>query len=581
MKSIIYKILIIINLLSIIISCSKEDNGIDPEPPSPANKMEWWDEAKYGMFIHFGIYSAPAGEFVGTDLDGTIYSPESPKLSGGVGSEWIMYTAKIPRETYKLYAKDFTCKNFDANKIADLAKSNGMNYIVITLKHHDGFVMYPTKLTDWNISNSGAKGLDIIEKMQKACVSRGLKFGVYFSQNIDWMTDGSYGYVPEIKQRYKEHEAYNKYTENLIDEFITRYPSIDLIWWDGYTENTNASIAKRFIQAAEKTRQNIIFNDRLYSKHEGDYITPEMILNLPVQKFNRFELCKSINEKSWGYSESKNQNSYMTKDEIIINLLRCIQYGGNFLLNIGPKADGSIPYKQSNPLEEAGVLIQGMGGIQGAKSLKQTYGQHDCICRYTVENGNIKLYVTRISNTSNTKIEVTGIKNEIISVETNHTAKKEGNTIIISGFNGEYDTACILMSGEMDCYDAGINLPCNNIISSLSAYANGELGVETGDNNQFMLTNWKGESSSSIEYLVNSKEDKAYNISIYTAEMKDYEITIDIDGKKYNKMIKLGYQYHKSTIIENSLLNKGTHSIKLTISSDKEKWANFYGIEFE
>ena len=365
----LYNSFIIINLLIILTSCLKEDSIDKPEPPEPTSKMDWWDEAKFGMFIHFGVYSVPAGEFAGTDHDGVVYPTDSPKLSGGVGAEWIMYTAKIPRETYKLYAKDFTCHNFNANQIADLAKSCGMNYLVITLKHHDGFVMYPTKLTDWNISNSGAKGLDVIKEMQEACLNRGLKFGVYFSQNIDWMTNESYGYVPEIKGRYKEHKQYDDYTENLIREFVTRYPSVDLIWWDGYLENTNTNSANRFLQAAESIRPDIIFNDRLYSKHEGDYITPEMSLNLSIQKFKRFELCTSINEKSWGYSKSKNQNSYMTKEEIIIDLLRCIQYGGNFLLNIGPKNDGSIPVQQSEPLEKAGYIIQKIGGIQGAKSL--------------------------------------------------------------------------------------------------------------------------------------------------------------------------------------------------------------------
>lgn len=577
----LYKYLIISNLLIILTSCLKEDNIDNPEPPKPTSKMDWWDEAKFGMFIHFGVYSVPAGEFAGTDLDGVAYPADSPKLSGSVGAEWIMYTAKIPRETYKLYAKDFTCHNFNANQIADLAKSCGMNYLVITLKHHDGFVMYPTKLTDWNISNSGAKGLDIIEEMQKACVSRGIKFGVYFSQNIDWMTDESYGYVPEIKGRYEKHEKYNNYTVNLIHEFVTRYPSVDLIWWDGYLENTNAHSANCFLQTAENIRPDIIFNDRLYSKHEGDYITPEMSLDLSVQKFKRFELCKSINEKSWGYSQSKWQNSYMTKEEIIINLLRCIQYGGNFLLNIGPKSDGSIPLQQSEPLEKAGYIIQSMGGIQGTKSLNQLYGQHNCFCRYTVKDGNTKLHITKMPNVTNPEIMVTGIRNSIISVESNHTARKEGDDIIISGFNGEFDTACLLLSGEFDSYDAGINIPCNEIISSLSAFANGEFGIETGDDNQFMLTNWKGELSNSIEYCVNSKENRSYNISIYTAEMSDYEISVDIDGEKYDRTIKRGYQRHKSKIMENYNLNQGTHCIKLTIKPSEGKWANFYGIEFE
>ena len=108
------------------------------------------------------------------------------------------------------------------------------------------------------------------------------------------------------------------YTENLINEFVNRYPNIDLIWWDGYHANSNEVVANLFKNAALSVRPNIIFNDRLYSKHEGDYITPEMNLNLPIQKFQRFELCNSINKKSWGYSESVHQQYYMSAKEIIV-----------------------------------------------------------------------------------------------------------------------------------------------------------------------------------------------------------------------------------------------------------------------
>lgn len=276
-------------------SCSKnQDFDLEIE----TDKQKWWDEAKFGMFIHFGVYSVPAGRFVGTDLDGVTYTSNESSTANGVGAEWLMFTSRIPRETYKLYANSFTCSNFNADEIAMLAKSAGMKYLVITIKHHDGFVMYPTKFTEWNIANSAAKGKDIINEIQNACVRNGLKFGVYFSQNIDWMAEGSYGEVPEINGYYDDHSKYDLYTENLINEFVNRYPNIDLIWWDGYHANSNEVVANLFKNAALSVRPNIIFNDRLYSKHEGDYITPEMNLNLPIQKFQRFELCNSINKKA-------------------------------------------------------------------------------------------------------------------------------------------------------------------------------------------------------------------------------------------------------------------------------------------
>ena len=578
MKKFFDIIVLCVIVIFIFPSCSKNQE-FDLEIET--DKQKWWDEAKFGMFIHFGVYSVPAGRFVGTDLDGVTYTSNESSTANGVGAEWLMFTSRIPRETYKLYANSFTCSNFNADEIAMLAKSAGMKYLVITIKHHDGFVMYPTKFTEWNIANSAAKGKDIINEIQNACVRNGLKFGVYFSQNIDWMAEGSYGEVPEINGYYDDHSKYDLYTKNLINEFVNRYPNIDLIWWDGYHANSNEVVANLFKNAALSVRPNIIFNDRLYSKHEGDYITPEMNLNLPIQKFQRFELCNSINKKSWGYSESVHQQYYMSAKEIIVNLLRCIQYGGNMLLNVGPKADGSIPHSQTTPLREAGEIIHKMGGVYKSNSLKQLYGQHNCICRYTEENGQTILYVTKMPGVDVPEISVTGINNSISSVKTNHTVTKVGNTITIKGLKGDFDTARIQLVGEIDCYDAGINLPCVGVISPLSAYANGELGVGLGDEDQFMYTNWRGNYSGSIEYMFNVIEEKSYKISVYTAEMSNYEITIEIDGVKYPKNISLGYQRHKSTIIDAISLSKGSHVIKLTISSDEEKWANFYGIEFE
>ena len=152
------------------------------ESPPAADRLQWFKEARFGMFIHWGVYAVPAGEWQG-------------KPVGGIG-EWIMKNGKIPVADYKGFAKDFTAAKYDPAAWAKLAKKAGMKYVVITSKHHDGFALFDSKVTDWDVMNSGAKR-DLLAPLAAAVRGEGLKFGLYYSQAQDWMHPGGGRYGAE------------------------------------------------------------------------------------------------------------------------------------------------------------------------------------------------------------------------------------------------------------------------------------------------------------------------------------------------------------------------------------------------
>lgn len=351
-----------------LVACA--DDGIISSTPSHeidsnTSNITWWQEARFGLFIHYGVYSALAGEYIGPDIYGnninfqTLSSnntPEATKLGGGAGAEWIMKEALIPRDIYKSYATGFTASDFDPEYIATLAKNAGMGYIVLTSKHHEGFCLWDSKTTDWDIVNTPAGDKwnnDLIAPMAKATRDAGLKFGLYFSQFRDWMYDGAPETIPEMVEggsySLEQQKAYmQNYTYPMIEELLEQYkPSI--FWWDG-SYNGNKEFASRCDSIVRSKSFNILQNDRLSPQigYKGDFETPEQSINEDLVKENS-ELCMTING-TWGYS--KFDTSWKESAFVLYTLLRVQKLGCNLLLNIGPKADGSIPAESVKVLED-------------------------------------------------------------------------------------------------------------------------------------------------------------------------------------------------------------------------------------
>ena len=308
-----------------------------PSATAPADRTQWFREARFGMFIHWGVYAVPAGEWKG-------------KRIGGIG-EWIMKNGKIPVADYKAFAKDFTAANYDPAAWASLARRAGMKYVVITSKHHDGFALYDSAASDWNAVKASGAARDLLTPLAAAVRSEGLKFGLYYSQAQDWNNPGGHKGGGEDWDPAQTGD-YDNYLATValpqVHEIIERFdPAI--LWWDtpaGMTLERVKPFADLMAQHPE-----IINNNRLGKGFAGDTKTPER--HIPPRGYpgELFEVCMTINE-TWGFK--KNDLNWKSVRQLLRQLSDISSKGGNFLLNVGPTADGRIPDASIERLEAMG-----------------------------------------------------------------------------------------------------------------------------------------------------------------------------------------------------------------------------------
>ncbi|WP_320906341.1 alpha-L-fucosidase [Bacteroides nordii] len=411
---------IITSLLLSLLSIGCTHDPIEISPPD--TRLNWFNDAKFGMFIHWGVYSGMAGKYVGPSLYGIEYTEASPFLCSW-SAEWILSQAGIPRDTYKKQAKNFTATQFDGNEIASLAKETGMKYIIITVKHHEGFLLYPSTIQpDWCTSTSGANGRDLIMELLTAAKSKGLKVGLYFSQNLDWMTEGSLGEIPQLyggKYDIEKNRTYIDYTCKVISEIMDRYGEIlDVFWWDIPQINTSQEFTNQLQNALIKHKnynKRILQNDRLSTLANGDFATPEGVI---IQKPERpYELCITM-DGSWGYTDYANNKK--TRLELLYEITNTVSKGGNLLLNISPKGDGSLHPDALKLLKEIGDYMQiNSESIYGTEHSGFTHGQD--FGRVTRKGNSLYLHYY-----VGDKVELYGINSPILSAKT------------ISGRNIEY-----------------------------------------------------------------------------------------------------------------------------------------------
>jgi len=242
--------------------------GRSAQNETPAQRdarMKWWREAKFGLFIHWGVYAVPAGKYGDKDTYG----------------EWIMHSAKISPAEYRGYARQFNPVKYNPQQWAQIARDAGMRYIVITSKHHDGFALYPSAASQWNIADATPYKKDLLGPLVDAAHRDGLKIGFYYSQAQDWNNPGG------AKSRYNEGDGWDEAHKGSFDaylqkvavpqvrEILTRYP-IDILWWDTPTWMNAARTAP--LAALTKLRPGLITNNRLGGDYKGDTETPEQYI---------------------------------------------------------------------------------------------------------------------------------------------------------------------------------------------------------------------------------------------------------------------------------------------------------------
>jgi len=326
--------------------------ALDLQADTPAEhdkRMEWFRDSRFGMFIHWGLYSVPAGEWRGKNYPGA--------------SEWLIYNAKISPQDWEPLKNSFNPVDFDAKKWVQIAKDAGMKYIVITSKHHEGFGMWPSKVGDWNIGHTQFKR-DPLKELAAACKDAGITLCFYHSI-LDWHNpDYSPRRAEDTRQLPPPNmDRYDEYMKAQLKELLTAYGPIGILWFDGEWERDwTHERGKDLYYYIRSLQPNIIVNNRVDTgrsgmggmttgDHVGDYGTPEQQIpgnGLPGMDW---ESCMTMND-SWGFH--KNDHNWKSAEQLVRNLADCASKGGNYLLNVGPTSLGDIPPESVERLKAIG-----------------------------------------------------------------------------------------------------------------------------------------------------------------------------------------------------------------------------------
>ena len=379
-----------------------ENKKSDPENNE---RMAWWREARFGMFIHWGLYSIPAGAW-------------QEKTTHG---EWIRQTAQIPLEVYDQFISDFNPLKFDADEWVSMAKAAGMKYIVLTSKHHDGFCLFNSDYTDFDIMNTPFKR-DILKELADACQDQGIKLCWYHSI-MDWHHPD---YLPRRSWEDRpadgaELDRYITYMKNQLRELVTNYGDIGVLWFDGEWEDTwNHEYGQDLYDYVRSLQPSIIINNRVdvgrsgmqgltkKGSYAGDFGTPEQEIPPTGIPGVDWETCMTMNDH-WGYN--KNDNNWKSDVDLIRKLADIASKGGNFLLNVGPTAEGLFPQPSIDRLHAIGRWMQvnrdAIYGTSASPFKDLSWGR----CTQKSVKGDTRLYLHVFSWPTDGQLVVPGIYN--------------------------------------------------------------------------------------------------------------------------------------------------------------------------
>lgn len=360
------RLFIIITIVTLFSGCKQDvketqdtsNEIVETITTTTIDKMYWWREAKFGMFIHWGLYAVPAGEY------------NEEKCNRKIG-EWIMDDLEIPIKEYEKFATQFNPVNYNAEEWVRIAKNAGMKYIVITSKHHDGFALWDSKISEYDIVDASPYGKDLLKPLAEACKKEGIKLCFYHSI-MDWHhPDAQAIWEPDYQREKADtletqiNPRFPLYVENYLKpqlkELVNNYGDVGVLWFDGeWIPAYTSEHAKSIYDFLRDLKSDLIVNNRidkgrvgmsgLNKKGEflGDFGTPEQEIPETGIPGLDWEACMTMND-TWGYR--KDDFNWKSDTVLIKQLVDIASKGGNLLLNIGPKADGTFPEASVERLE--------------------------------------------------------------------------------------------------------------------------------------------------------------------------------------------------------------------------------------
>lgn len=370
-------------------------------------RAEWFTNSRFGMFIHWGVYSGAEGFWKGEKL-----------RHRNDYAEWILYRNRIDRDEYVTLLDRFDWNDIEPEEWVLLAKNSGMKYITITAKHHDGFGLWDSKVSDYDLGNYTNPKRDIVKEMAVACKKHGIKFCIYYSHWIDWEHKYGWDHTREI---YKiKPEEYDQYWQEKvipqIKELLTNYGEISMIWFDMWINHSNTIVTKEQLLQLKSTirelQPNCLVNSRLGLSLEEDPDIDYKTLGdnqLGSKKEDFPWQSPATVAHSWGFHSS--DNNWKSTSGLLKALIGNVSLNGNYMLNIGPRANGDVPYEISNRLLEMGKWLDINGeAIYGAEAFDLDKDQHDWGKITCKQDGNkFKIYLHVYNWQLNKKLYLTGV----------------------------------------------------------------------------------------------------------------------------------------------------------------------------
>lgn len=373
----------------------KSQNTPDTNIPLGIQR-EWFRDAKFGLFIHWGLYAIPAQ------------------------GEWYMNTSKVPRDEYRQYAGQFNPVGFNPDSFALCAKNAGMKYMVITSKHHDGFAMFDSKVSEYNIVDGAPYGKDVLKGLSEACSRHGVKLGFYYSQAQDWDEPDAYGGYFQMKpagERNFDKYFYEKCVPQ-VSEILTNYGKIWEMWFDT-PGNMGSKFSTILFDMVRSYQPECMINSRISSTatDQWDFVScfDNTIPSIAID--NGFEVCATLTHGGWGYNKDHQVPS--SRETVVGMLCDIAGLGGNYLLNVGPSEMGVIPKAQVERLKEVGDWLQVYGDA--------IYGTHANPFKRIYDWGTMtwkdnKLFLIFYKEPGKS-FELSGLKNQVKSASWMHNKK--------------------------------------------------------------------------------------------------------------------------------------------------------------
>jgi len=544
------------------------DPYADETPAQRDARMAWWREAKFGMFIHWGVYAVPAGTYDGKQI-------------GGIG-EWIMRNAKIPVGAYRDFAKEFNPVKYDPAAWASLAKEAGMRYMVITSKHHDGFTLFPTEASKWNVVDATPWKKDLIGPLAEAARSQGLKFGLYYSQAQDWTNPGGAKAGLNDGDGWDDaHKgSFDKYIDDIavpqVREILTRYQP-DVLWWDTPHLMTNERAEK--LAKLLPLKPGIIHNNRLGGGYKGDTETPEQ--HIPATGFpgRDWETCMTMND-TWGFKSY--DHNWKPLSTLITNLVDIASKGGNYLLNVGPTKDGEIPAESIKLLKEVGAWMKVNGesiyGTHASPFKKLAWGR----CTTKFAGDDTVLYLHVLNWPTDGKLKVPGLSNTVKSAEllaggAKLAVETSDNGPVLTLPGAAPDPICstikMVIQGKPEVAETLVSADKDGVIRLLPGDARFEGEVKAEEHGGVSNIGFWTNPKDAVSWNLRAENDGKYLVQIESSAPSEGSVLlVQGIGKLACSVPKTGdYSKFQSTKVGEVTLSKGA-KITLTLRPVVDGW---------